>query len=84
MLYITKFNKVHSELINKLSRKRNPMTEEEASSIDITIESFLKLEVDRYQKKLKYQRRSWPLFKNLSPLDSINMINREMQSNYQY
>ena len=47
MLYITKFNKVHSELINKLSpslveeawsriisRKRNPMTEEEASSIN--------------------------------------------------
>ncbi|RHZ54582.1 hypothetical protein Glove_426g42 [Diversispora epigaea] len=72
-----KFNKVYSGLINKLppslvceawsriiSRKRNPITEEEASSINPLVESFLRHEVNRYQKKLKYQRKSWPIVKN--------------------
>ncbi len=48
-----KFNKAYSDLINKLppslvceawgrliSRKRNPMTEEEASTINPIVESF--------------------------------------------
>ena len=74
-----KFNKAYSDLICQLppslvneawmrliTRKRSPMTENEASTVNPLVESFLRHEVDRYQKKLKYQRRSWPLLKNLS------------------
>ncbi|CAJ0876101.1 9044_t:CDS:2 [Entrophospora sp. SA101] len=65
-----KFNQAYSELIRKLppsleneawkrliSRKRNPITEEDASTVNPLIESFLNHEVDRYQKKLKFQRQ---------------------------
>ncbi|CAG8726430.1 16494_t:CDS:2, partial [Cetraspora pellucida] len=68
---ITKFNKAYSNLIRKLppslvheawtrliSRKRNPITEEKASTVNPLVESFLRHEVDRYQKKLKSQRKS--------------------------
>ena len=63
-----KFNKAYSGLINKLppslvneawtrllSQKRNPMTKDEASAVNPLVESFLRHEVNRYQKKLKYQ-----------------------------
>jgi hypothetical protein len=86
-----KFNKAYSGLINKLppslvceawsriiSRKRNPITEEEASSINPLIESFLRHEVNRYQKKLKYQRKSLPLFKN--SLYDTDMPDQETQT----
>ncbi|RHZ43497.1 hypothetical protein Glove_1050g1 [Diversispora epigaea] len=86
-----KFNKAYSSLINKLppslvceawsriiSRKRNPMTEEEASSINPLVESFLRHEVNRYQKKLKYQRKSWPLLKN--SLYDTDMPDQETQT----
>ncbi|CAJ0826885.1 17629_t:CDS:1 [Entrophospora sp. SA101] len=74
-----KFNQAYSELIRKLppsleneawkrliSRKRNPITEEDASTVNPLIESFLNHEVDRYQKRIKFQRQSWPSFENLS------------------
>src|SRR2546429_1833943 len=69
------FNQVYSELLAKLltslineawirltSRKRNPLSEKEASEINPIVESFLKHEAIRYQKRLMRQRRtqSWP------------------------
>ncbi|CAJ0880686.1 10960_t:CDS:2 [Entrophospora sp. SA101] len=55
---LTKFNQAYSELIGKLppsleneawkrliSRKRNPITEEDASTINPLIESFLNHEI---------------------------------------
>ncbi|RHZ84135.1 hypothetical protein Glove_85g34 [Diversispora epigaea] len=95
-----KFNKAYSDLINKLppslvneawkrllSRKKSPMTEEEASTINPIVELFLRHEVNRYQKKLKHQRKSWPL-DNLSNIYnnetsikiSIDMVNQESQT----
>nr|CAG8558107.1 65_t:CDS:2 [Entrophospora candida] len=56
---LTKFNQAYSELIGKLppleneawkrliSRKRNPITEEDASTINPLIESFLNHEISR-------------------------------------
>jgi hypothetical protein len=69
------FNQAYSELLAKLptslineawirltSRKRNPLSEKEASEINPIVESFLKHEAIRYQKRLMRQRRtqSWP------------------------
>ncbi|CAG8543626.1 3865_t:CDS:2 [Ambispora leptoticha] len=39
------------------ARKRNPLTEDEASNINPIIESFLKHEIERYQQKKQRQRR---------------------------
>ncbi|RHZ78131.1 hypothetical protein Glove_167g36 [Diversispora epigaea] len=88
---IMKFNKAYSDLINKLppslvneawkrliSRKKSPMTAGEASAVNPLVESFLRHEVNRYQKKLKYQRKSLPLFKNF--LYDTNMPNQETQT----
>src|SRR5205085_8528153 len=73
--YIMVFNQAYSELLAKLptslineawirltSRKRNPLSEKEASEINPIVESFLKHEAIRYQKRLMRQRRtqSWP------------------------
>jgi hypothetical protein len=73
--YIMTFNQIYSELLAKLpaslineawlrltSRKRNPLSEKEASEINPIVESFLKHEAIRYQKRLMRQRRtqSWP------------------------
>src|SRR5213083_2465529 len=72
--YIMAFNQAYSELLAKLpaslineawicliSRKRNPLSEKEASEINPIVESFLKHEAIRYQKRLMCQRRtqSW-------------------------
>ncbi|RHZ49062.1 hypothetical protein Glove_534g4 [Diversispora epigaea] len=94
------FSRSYSDLINKLppslvneawkrllSRKKSPMTEEEASTINPIVELFLRHEVNRYQKKLKHQRKSWPL-DNLSNIYnnetstkiSIDMVNQESQT----
>ncbi len=69
------FNQAYSELLAKLSaslinkawirltsRKHNPLSEKEVSKINPIVESFLKHEVIRYQKRLMCQRRtqSWP------------------------
>ena len=69
------FNQAYSNLLAKLpaslineawvrltSRKRKPLSEREASEINPIVESFLKYEVIRYQKRLMRQRRtqSWP------------------------
>src|SRR5208282_2876097 len=69
------FNQAYSDLLTKLpaslineawirltSRKRNPLSEKKASEINPIVESFLKHEAIRYQKKLMRQRRtqSWP------------------------
>src|SRR4051812_27046895 len=88
-----KFNKAYSDLIRQLppsiaheswmrliSRKRNPMTEDEASTIIPIVESFLRHEVNRYQKKLKHQRRSWQLLENLSGVYNVEMTNQEFQT----
>ena len=94
-----KFNKAYSDLIRQLppslayeawtrliSRKRNPITEEEASSINPIIELFLKHEVDRYQKKLKYPRQNSSPLENLSYNSEasvkthIDMVNQESQT----
>jgi hypothetical protein len=53
------------------SQKHNPLFEKEASAINPIVESFLKHEAIRYQKRLMRQRRtqSWPecptLFKKI-------------------
>jgi hypothetical protein len=67
--YIMIFNQAYSELLAKLptslineawirltSRKRNPLSEKEASEINPIVESFLKHEAIRYQKRLMCQR----------------------------
>ena len=69
------FNQAYSNLLAKLpaslineawvrltSRKRKPLSEREASEINPIVESFLKHEVIRYQRRLMRQRRtqSWP------------------------
>ena len=80
------FNQAYSDLLAKLpaslineawihliSRKRNLLSEIEASEINPIVESFLKHKAIRYQKRLMRQRRtqSWPecptslLFKEL-------------------
>src|SRR5947207_4921415 len=73
--YIMAFNQAYSELLAKLpaslineawirltSRKRNPLSEKEASEINPIVESFLKHEAIRYQRRLMHQRQtqSWP------------------------
>src|SRR5205814_5525299 len=73
--YIMVFNQAYSDLLAKLpaslineawvrltSRKRKPLSEKEASEINSIVESFLKHEAIRYQKRLMRQRRtqSWP------------------------
>src|SRR5947207_6397930 len=73
--YIMAFNQAYSELLAKLpaslineawirliSRKHNPLSEKEASEINPIVESFLKHEAIRYQRRLMRQRRtqSWP------------------------
>ena len=73
--YIMTFNQAYSELLAKLpasmingawirltSRKRNPLSEKEASEINPIVELFLKHEAIRYQKRLMRQKRtqSWP------------------------
>ncbi|RIA96925.1 hypothetical protein C1645_814769 [Glomus cerebriforme] len=69
------FNQAYSNLLAKLpaslineawihftSRKCNPLSEKEASEINPIVESFLKYEAIRYQKRLMHQRRTqnWP------------------------
>ena len=69
------FNQAYSDLLEKLpaslineawirltSQKCNPLSEKEASEINPIVESFLKHEAIRYQKRLMRQRRtqSWP------------------------
>ncbi len=69
------FNQAYSDLLEKLpaslineawirltSRKCDPLSEKEASEINLIVESFLKHEAIRYQKRLMRQRRtqSWP------------------------
>src|SRR6266487_252154 len=48
--------------IHLTSQKHNPLSEKEASEINPIVESFLKHEAIRYQKRLMHQRRiqSWP------------------------
>src|SRR6266480_1377946 len=73
--YIMAFNQAYSDLLEKLpaslineawirltSRKCDPLSEKEASEINLIVESFLKHEAIRYQKRLMRQRRtqSWP------------------------
>ncbi|CAJ0845637.1 2974_t:CDS:1, partial [Entrophospora sp. SA101] len=84
-----KFNQAYSELIRKLPpslvyetwkrlifRKRDPIPEEEASAVNPLIEAFLRHEVNRYQKKIKFQWRNWLLLKDLS-----NNYNMDKETN---
>src|SRR5947209_15048981 len=79
--YIMTFNQVYSELLAKLptslineawihltSQKRNPLSEKEASEINPIVESFLKHEAIRYQKRLMHQRRTQSWLKCLTSL----------------
>ena len=83
------FNQAYSDLLVKLPaflinetwirlilRKRNPLSEKEASEINLIVESFLKHEVIRYQKRLMRQRRtqSWPECPTLLPFKKILTI----------
>ena len=83
------FNQAYSDLLAKLpaslineawirliSQKRNPLSEKEASEINLIVESFLKHEVIRYQKRLMRQRRtqSWPECPTLLPFKKISTI----------
>src|SRR5687767_312537 len=97
--YIMTFNQVYFELLAKLpaslineawirltSRKRKPLSEKEASEINPIVESFLKHETIRYQKRLMRQRRtqSWP--KCPTPLSSkeissVFVIDNEEENN---
>ncbi|PKC12022.1 hypothetical protein RhiirA5_497253 [Rhizophagus irregularis] len=65
--YIMAFNKVYSDLLAKLPTslineawirltlwKRNPLSEIKASEINPIVETFLKHEANRYQKRLMY------------------------------
>ena len=87
--YIMVFNQAYSDLLAKLpaslineawirliSRKRNLLSEKEASEINLIVESFLKHEVIRYQKRLMRQRRtqSWPECPTLLPFEKISTI----------
>src|SRR5207248_9161052 len=87
--YIMAFNQAYSELLAKLSaslineawirlisRKRNLLFEKEASEINPIVESFLKHEVIRYQKRLMRQRRtqSWPECPTTLPFKKISTI----------
>jgi len=83
------FNQAYSELLAKLpasitneawirltSRKRKPLSEKEASEINPIVESFLKHEAIRYQKRLMRQRRtqSWPECSTLLPFKEMSTI----------
>ena len=46
---------IKAEWIRLTTRKKNPLSESEASSINPIIEEFLKHEIDRYQRKKQYQ-----------------------------
>src|SRR4051812_40216954 len=87
--YIMTFNQAYSELLAKLpasiineawirltSQKRNPLSEKEASEINPIVESFLKHEAIRYQKRLMRQRRtqSWPECQTSSSFKKIPCI----------
>jgi len=78
------FNKAYSDLTNLMppsllnelwmrltTRKRNPLTEEEVSSINPIVEAYLKHEVDRYHKKLKCHRKNWISPKNLPHINTM-------------
>ena len=83
------FNQAYSELLTKLPasirneawirltlRKRNPLSEKEASEINPIVESFLKHEAIRYQKRKMCQKRtqSWPECPTLLPFKEISTI----------
>src|SRR5256885_12537754 len=87
--YIMAFNQAYSNLLAKLpaslineawvrliSWKHNPLSEKEASEINPIVESFLKHEAIRYQKRLMRQRRtqSWPECPSLLPFEKISTI----------
>ena len=88
------FNKAYSDLTNLMppsllnelwmrltTRKRNPLTEEEVSSINPIVEAYLKHEVDRYRKKLKCNRKNW-----ISPKKAlrINTMDKKDMSQRSY
>ena len=93
------FNQAYSDLLAKLpaslineawirliSRKRNPLSEIEASEINPIVESFLKHEVIRYQKRLMRQRRtqSWsecPTTLSFKKIPAIYVADIETQTN---
>ncbi|PKK58997.1 hypothetical protein RhiirC2_795455 [Rhizophagus irregularis] len=83
------FNQAYSELLAELppsikneawvrltSRKRNPISKKEASEINPIVESFLKHEAIRYQKRLMRQKRtqSWPECPTILPFKEISTI----------
>ena len=60
--------------IRLTTRKKNPLSENEASSINPIIESFLKHEINRYQKNRKRcKKQSFEFLTQPSPLQAIDM-----------
>ena len=59
--------------IRLTTRKRNPLTESEASNISPIIEAFLKHEVDRYQRKKKYRYNPTHHIQNIDSKDHIQL-----------
>jgi hypothetical protein len=83
------FNQAYSKLLAELppsikieawvrltSRKRNPISKKEASEINPIVESFLKHEAIRYQKRLMRQKRtqSWLECPTLLPFKEVSTI----------
>ena len=95
------FHDSYSNLLNQLppslikagwirltTRKRNPLTESEASDVSPIIEAFLKHEVDRYQRKKKYRYNPTHHIQNvaslsvtLNPKDNCSTIKVPIQTN---
>ena len=86
-----KFNQAYSNLINQLppsiventwerltTRKRNPLTESEATNINPIIENFLQHKINVYNRKKKRQRRITTPLENLSQL--YKMENKNTQT----
>src|SRR5438552_15879797 len=95
------FHDSYSNLLNQLppslikagwirltTRKRNPLTESEASDVSPIIEAFLKHEVDRYQRKKKYRYNPTHHIQNvaslsvtLNPKDNCSTIKVPIHTN---
>src|SRR5271168_213137 len=58
---------INAGWIRLTTRKRNPLSESEAGSINPIIESFLKHEVNRYQKKKQHRYNSTQHIQNFIP-----------------
>jgi hypothetical protein len=75
---------IESGWIRLTTRKRNPLSESEASSINPIIEGFLKHEVDRYQRKRQYRYNPTQYIQSENKLDSTKgwLISKDQIPSY--